>query len=70
MYPILVGQVEEVQLKGKPLCTLINFREFDAEFPDKLHYHEYSPRLMTIKETLTEIFKIQGLHLDPRRVDL
>ncbi|KAJ3191863.1 hypothetical protein HK101_007329 [Irineochytrium annulatum] len=49
---------------GKP------FSSFNTSiYPDILHDHPRSPRVRTVRDTITRMFTLQGLHVDPDAIE-
>ncbi|KAI8846316.1 hypothetical protein BC829DRAFT_270017 [Chytridium lagenaria] len=68
--PLLVAAYQDIQVGSKISKALLPFKAFDlSEFPDELMFHHLSTRTRTIREILSEIFKIQGIRLLPDEVE-
>ncbi|KAJ1551835.1 hypothetical protein HK096_002167, partial [Nowakowskiella sp. JEL0078] len=53
--PLLLGEKDPMSDKN------VKFSDFSTDsYPDELHLHEESPKQNTVRQTLKEIFKLQG----------
>jgi hypothetical protein len=64
--PYLVDSVLTAEIDGKSEIVSKPFNKFDwNQYPDEYHAHPLSPKKMTIRQLLNDIFRIQAGQINP-----
>ncbi|KAJ1561856.1 hypothetical protein HK096_003083 [Nowakowskiella sp. JEL0078] len=68
LYPVLIAKKRAVKVENESDTVFmdVEFRGFNRTFPDQHHIHNLSPKTQTIRQTMKEIFALQGIHVNTK----